>query len=307
MPRNEEDDPKATRLLAIFLRSYADLKQTELGEVTGLGQGAISRYETGKDVPSPESLRRISEAVGIPWPVARDLRRCFSAAIRSATQRWEDQGIDAERLDALLKPALVAVFPYLVQELTTALETPSPEEQRREAEEIWTNLQIHPLSRRRRLLELAQGAYPDWALAERICEASLETAPGEPDRALELADLALFVAGTVQEEGLRSRVEGYCWAHLAHARRAAHDLAGAEEASARAWKLWQAGGTADPRLLPEERLSELAGEPLGPPAAPTPATRSAAPPGAEAPVPDPGRASPRARRGGTAPTCKSSG
>ena len=49
MPRNEEDEPKAARLLAIFLRSYADLKQTELGEVTGLGQGAISRYETGKD------------------------------------------------------------------------------------------------------------------------------------------------------------------------------------------------------------------------------------------------------------------
>lgn len=258
MPKNEEDDPKAARLLTIFLRSYADLKQKELGEATGLGQGAISRYETGDTTPNPDSLRRISEAVGIPWPVARELRRCFSAVIRSTTRRWEDHGIDAGMLDALLEPALLAVFPYLVQELATALEPPSPEEQRREAEQIWTNLQAYPMSRRRRLLELSTGAYPDWALVERICEASLQASEGEPDQAREMADLALFVAGTMQDEGRRSRAEGYCWAHLAHARRAAHDLAGAGEASARAWKLWQAGVGTDPGLLPEARMSELA-------------------------------------------------
>ncbi|HEY2293943.1 MAG TPA: helix-turn-helix transcriptional regulator, partial [Thermoanaerobaculia bacterium] len=258
-PENEEDEAKAARLLVIFLRSYADLKQTELGEITGLGQGAISRYETGDTVPSPESLRRISEAVVIPWPLGRELRRCFSAAIRSARRHWEDLEGDAGMLDALLERVLIATFPYLVQELAAELASPSPEEQRREAEEIWTNLQAYPMSRRRRLLELGQGAYPDWAVAERICEASLQAAEGEPDQALELADLALFVAGTIQDKGRRSRVEGYCWAHLAHARRAAHDLAGAEEAAARAWKLWQTGEAADPGLLSEGRLSDLAG------------------------------------------------
>lgn len=259
MPENEENDPKATRLLVIFLRSYADLKQTELGKVTGLGQGPISRYETGKDEPSPDSLRRISEAAGLPWPVARDLRRCFSAVIRSSTRRWEDQEIDAGMLDALLEPVLLAIFPYLIQELAAEQEPPSPEEQRREAEEIWTNLQAYPMSRRRRLLELAPGAYPAWALAKRICEASFQTAESEPDQALELADLALFIAGTLEDEGQRLQMEGYCWAHLSHARRAANDLAGAEEASVRAWKLWQAGANADPEPLPEERISALAG------------------------------------------------
>jgi hypothetical protein len=136
----------------------------------------------------------------------------------------------------------------------------STEEERGEAEEIWENLREFSRNRRWRLVDLAQGAYPQWALAERICEASLEAA-GQPDEALDLADLALFIAEQVPDEGWRSRVEGYCWAHLANARRAAGDPAGADEAFARAWELWKAGS--DPRgLLPESRLLglEAAGE-----------------------------------------------
>ncbi len=259
MPRNEEEeeDPRATRLLVIFLRGYAGLTQTKLGKVTGLGQPVISRFEVGKSVPSPESLRRIAKAVEIPWPLARDLGRCFSAAIRSATRRWEDQELDAGLLDAVLEPARIALLPYLADELGPEPEPPSPEAQRHEAEEIWTNLQDYPMSRRRRLLELARGAYPDWALAERICEASLRMAEDEPDQARELADLALLAAGSIEDAVRRARVEGYCWAHLAHARRAAHDLAGAEEASTRAWSLWKAGAENDPGVLPEERVAAL--------------------------------------------------
>ncbi|MFL6234166.1 MAG: helix-turn-helix domain-containing protein [Thermoanaerobaculia bacterium] len=260
MPKNEEDDPVTPRLLVIFLRSYAGLKQTELAEVSGVGQALISRYESGKGGPSEETLRRITAAVGIPWPVARALSRCFSAVIRRTEQRWEDQGLDDPgMMEALVEPALMAVFPYIVEELTAVPEPPSPEEQRREAGEIWENLQSYPSSRRRRLIELAQGAYPDWALAERICEASFETAGGAPDQARELADLALAIAGTMEDAGRRSRMEGYCWAHLAHARRAANDPAGAKEASARAWSLWQAGAEGDPGLLQEWRVAALAG------------------------------------------------
>jgi transcriptional regulator with XRE-family HTH domain len=268
MPKNEEQQPSAGRLLAIFLRSYAGLKQTELGETTGLGQAAISRFESGKGEPREAALRRISEAAGIPWPVTRDLGRCFSAVIRRTEQRWQDQGLDDPgMMEALVEPALMAIFPYIVEELAAEPEPPSPEEQRREAGEIWENLLAYSLSRRRRLIELAQGAYPDWALAERICEASFEMAGGEPDQARELADLALSIAGTMEDTARRSRVAGYCWAHLAHARRAANDPAGAAEASARAWSLWQAGAEGDPGLLQEARLLDL-GSALTSPALP---------------------------------------
>src|SRR6185369_6822278 len=136
MPKNEEPDPNATRLLATFLRSYAGLTQTELSKTSGISQALISRYESGKGEPSPESLRRISEAVGIPWPVTRELGRCFSAVIRRTERRWEEQGVDTmegKLLETLLEPALMAIFPYLIEELTAEPEPPSPEEQRREA------------------------------------------------------------------------------------------------------------------------------------------------------------------------------
>jgi transcriptional regulator with XRE-family HTH domain len=260
MPTKEEDAPSSWRLLLIFLRSYAGLNQTELEKVSGIHQTMISRYESGKSEPSPETVRRVAAAVGVPWPVARDLGRCFSAVIRRTERRWEKQEIDPGLMEAILEPALMAVFPYLVEELTAVPEPPSPEEQRREAEAIWANLQDFPPSRRRRLIELAQGAYPGWALAERICEASFQTAGGAPEEALELADWALSIAAKMPgEAGWRSRVEGYCWAHLAYARRAANDAAGAEEASARAWSLWRSGEDAGPGLLLESRVAALAG------------------------------------------------
>jgi transcriptional regulator with XRE-family HTH domain len=253
----EPDDPKASRLLMLFLRFYAGLTQRELGEITGHEQTTVSRYESGQAELSPEILRQMAEAVGVPWPLARDLRRCFSSVIRSTERRWRDQGLDAGMIDTLLQPALVALFPFVIEELMAEPEPPTPEEQRAEAEEIWTNLQRHSLSKRRRLLEITQGAYPSWALAERICEASFQAAASEPDHALELADLALFVAGTIEDGPWRSRVEGYCWAHLGHARRAAQDLAGAEEASARARDLWQAGAEGDRGWLGEERFASV--------------------------------------------------
>jgi transcriptional regulator with XRE-family HTH domain len=260
MPTKEEEDaPSSWRLLLIFLRSYAGLNQTQLAEVSGINQTMISRYEAGKNRPSPKTVRRVAAAVGVPWPVARDLGRCFSAVIRRTERRWEEQEIDTGWMEAILEPALMAVFPYLVEELTAVPEPPSPEEQRREAEAIWRNLQAYPPSRRPRLVELAQGAYSGWALVERICEASFQAAAAAPEEALELADWALAIAAKMPgEEGWRSRVEGYCWAHLAHARRAANDAAGAEAASTRAWSLWRSGEGAGPGPLQEARVAALA-------------------------------------------------
>jgi hypothetical protein len=57
---------------------------------------------------------------------------------------------------------------------------------------------------------------------------------------LELAELALSIAERVPgEESWRSRLKGYCWAHIANARRVANDLSGADEALTRAWELWR--------------------------------------------------------------------
>lgn len=246
------EDAKVLSLTVVFLRFFADMTQAELGRAAGIDQGLISRYESGKHVPPEESLRRMAAAAGVPWGEVIFLRRAYAAILQAAARR-KAGGLDAEPLEArmpeiALERALLIVATYLAEEGSPE---PSPEEERREAERIWEALAELPASRRRRLIELSLHATRSWALAERLCEASLRTA-AKPEEALELADLALFIAGQVPgEEGWRSRVEGYCWAHVANARRAAGDLAGADDAFARARDLWRAGDVADPALLRE--------------------------------------------------------
>jgi tetratricopeptide (TPR) repeat protein len=100
--------------------------------------------------------------------------------------------------------------------------------------------------------------FRSWALAEQACEASVRAAAHRPEEALDLANLALFIAGRVPgEESWRSRVEGYCWAFVGNARRVDNDFAGADKAFARAWERWKAGAPSDPNLLPEWRLLDL--------------------------------------------------
>jgi transcriptional regulator with XRE-family HTH domain len=254
------EDANVLRLMVVFLRFYADMTQAELGRAAGVDQGLVSRYESGKQIPPEESLRRMAVAAGVPWPQVVFLRRAYSTILRSIARR-KPGGLDTEPPDAgvleiALERALLGVSTYLAEESSPEA---SPEEERREAERIWTALEELPASRRRRLIELSLHAARSWALAERLCEASLRTAAGEPEEALELANLALSIAGQVPgEEGWRSRVEGYCRAHIANALRAAGDLAGADEAFARAWDLWRAGAAAGPGLLPESRLNDLA-------------------------------------------------
>jgi tetratricopeptide (TPR) repeat protein len=83
----------------------------------------------------------------------------------------------------------------------------------------------------------------------------VKKAAHKPGEALELAELALSIAERVPGE--EKRLRGYCWGHIANARRVANDLAGSDEAFARAWGLWQAGAGSDPELLAEWRLYDL--------------------------------------------------
>ena len=108
-----------------------------------------------------------------------------------------------------------------------------------------------PLTReeRRGLVE----AFPkfwSWALAVRVCEASVKRAAHRADEALELAELAVSIAERVPgEEGWRSRLLGYCWAHVGNARRVGNDLAGADKAFTYARQLWRPGSGPKPELL----------------------------------------------------------
>src|SRR4051794_13521454 len=154
-------------MVVVFLRFYARMTQVELGRAAGVEQALISRYESGHQPPPEESVRRMALAVGVPWPLLMHLRRFYASMFRLLAQP-EDA---ADSLGGILDRIMASMASHVAETLVFEINaTRPPEEERREAEAIWTSLQSFPQSRWRSLLQLAQGANPSWALAERICE-----------------------------------------------------------------------------------------------------------------------------------------
>jgi transcriptional regulator with XRE-family HTH domain len=259
---NKTDEPSTLPLIVVFLRFYARMTQAELGEEAGVEQGLISKYEAGHQPPPEESLKRMARAVGMPWQLVAYLRRVYSALIRLARLPAREKDLVLDSMEELLDRMLVAMAPYMIEVAADLIsEEEDPAERRLEADTVWLSLQGFSKSRRRRLLELSVDTTKSWALAERLCDASLEAVSANPEEALDLADLALWIAEKMEgEKARRSRVAGYCWAHVAHARRAVKDTAGAEVAAAQARKLWEQGSSSDDLLLSEVRVRELLGE-----------------------------------------------
>jgi transcriptional regulator with XRE-family HTH domain len=251
---------EALRLVVIFLRSHADLTQAEFGKASSVQQGDISRYESGQKTPSEEILRRMAAATDLPWSLVAHLRRFFSKML-TATDLWKEAESGAAPLDqATVEVSLLALTSHFIEGDLATSGTQTPEEARRDADNLWKGLQRIPVRQRRRLVELSTGSSRNWALLVRVCDSSLEA--GSPEDAMELAKLGLLIAERIPgEEGWRSRVKGYAHAHLAHACRTANDLAGAREAFALARDLWQAGAAGDPEgLIPEKRWREIEAE-----------------------------------------------
>ncbi|HEX3554800.1 MAG TPA: hypothetical protein VIA62_16380 [Thermoanaerobaculia bacterium] len=190
----------------------------------------------------------------VDWWFVVALRRLYAAILTSARRRGMAQ---AEPLELeILEPALLAVTPYLVEEDATRSRPQPVEEARREAEVVWAALERFPIPDRRRLLELSLRPGRSIALAALACASSVRAAAHRVEDALELAELALFIAEQAPEDR-RSRARGYCWAYIGNARRVATDFAAADEDFARSWSLRRVAADSDLELLPEWRLLDL--------------------------------------------------
>lgn len=210
------DEAGTSRLVALFLRHVSGMTQVELGRAAQVDQTYISRFELGKQIPTEEVLQRMAHAAGVPWDAVVFLRQAFAAVLTSIASRNLAALLGSVELEGkVVERGLLAAAPYIVELALLEPDPPTPEEQRHEADEIWTALKRYPSGERRSLIPDWTRASRSWALAERLCEASAEAAEHRADEALELADLALWIAGRVEgEEGLRSQVQGYAWRSL---------------------------------------------------------------------------------------------
>jgi transcriptional regulator with XRE-family HTH domain len=192
----EKGDPRVTRHLVIYLRTEAGMTQAAFGKAARVDQGDVSRYELGKDAPPERALRRMAEVPDIPWEVVVHLRRFLSTIVAALDRRRaETAETGAEPWEPeILETALLAAAPYLLEDAAEEAWRKTPEEEEREAEDIWTALERFPIPRRRRLLELAPPEHRTSALAERVRRASVDAAARNAAEAGELAELARLIS-----------------------------------------------------------------------------------------------------------------
>jgi transcriptional regulator with XRE-family HTH domain/tetratricopeptide (TPR) repeat protein len=262
MPREGKKSPSSQALALLYLRSKRDWSQKELaGRLGWADDKQVSRYERGGRPLSRTTLETAAEVLGYPPEAVEAL--LFIG-------RWiEPEGLEEPPSPEPLSPrvrraidrsCLTLAWSFLdgwrsklVREVTRV----KVETSRRQAQELWARLKTATRQdRREAVATLAE--FQSWALAELVCHESEKAAAHKVEIALELADLALYIAGRIPgEERWRSRVEGYCWAYIANARRVANDLTGADKAFVRAWNLWRAGAPFHSSLLAEWRLLDL--------------------------------------------------
>lgn len=252
-----------SRLAIILLRSLHGWDQKELAEAAQVAPSQVSVYETGGRAAPREFLEKISLAAGFPLylldPLLRFLRSFQAAArMRSRADRVLGEGAAAEIME-LVRLAVDTVLEPLTQVET---DEARPDAQDRDlTAPLWARLERYTTAQRRLLVEEGK-EFQGWALCERAAAESAAAVPADPARALELAELALFIAErSPGEEAWRSRLQGYAWSHVSHARRACGDLPGAEEALALARTLWEAGASGDPGLLDGAWLTRDPAEP----------------------------------------------
>lgn len=244
-----------------FLRWLAGWwTQTRLSEESGIPRSNLNKYEKGKKEPRPATLRTITATVGVPERLVGFLRfslRLIHKALSTGRVPPADQRVREEAAAAavdILERAMALARAECAL-LAAAPRPPGPmtQQERKRAEALFEKLSSYPLSRQQFLIRGSR-AYKDPFLALLFCEKSEEAAPHDPDKALQLAEQALYIAQRVEGPSFRARLEGWCTGFIGNVQRSmGKDLQAARKTFDRAWRLWRQGE--DPAgLLSEAHL-----------------------------------------------------
>lgn len=211
------------RIALSFLRMLRGWTQAQMAEAAGVDKTVICAYEMGRRAPRPRSLNKLLKAVNLT-PLSLDWLLGFVRSAREAMEGGHEVTLGMADFVARAGSAAIrlAIIEGLEEHGFWGLPSPGQApaaEARARAEALWTENQDLRTGDWRLLIE-ESAEFQGWAVCERLC---LESARAvRPERALELAELALLVAGQVQgNEVLRSRLQSQARARLAEARRVA--------------------------------------------------------------------------------------
>jgi transcriptional regulator with XRE-family HTH domain len=244
-------------IVLYFAREGQGWTQERLARAAGISHKIVNNYERRARKLKRERLAWLLAFMGVP-PERIDATLSCLAANRAAARQPQEPLAESQQRKARVE-AVVSRAGRLAEDYTRkylSLMTVEGEalRARQRAEILWRVLERRKPAERRRLVEMG-AKFRTWALSERVCAESVAKAPNHPREALELAELALLIAGNVPEEELfRRRLEGYALLFVGNSRRACNELPAADHTLARARKLFVEGAAADPGFLNETWL-----------------------------------------------------
>jgi transcriptional regulator with XRE-family HTH domain len=261
------------RVLALF-RVVRGLTQTKLSQLSGVKRASICEYEKGNATPDAKTLGRLLSALRFSWSaIDRAAEFLNDLDVLDSTPLEEGSGPDrAKRTEEVLEliskefgrsssrlgKALVTLALDAVENRVAAEAAddhcPLPTD-RETAQRLWQSLDGLPEEEQRIMIRTTP-ELRNWALAELLCIEGERLSGGNPDRALKLVELALFIAEESSAPALfKVRLKAFVWAHLGHRWHVKGKLPVAEQAFAHAAMWWNVGPEADPvGLLDEARI-----------------------------------------------------
>lgn len=254
------DGPSGEALTLLYLRSFANVPQRVVAARAGYSSDkVVSRFESGATALDRERLDEMLAPFGFP-PEAVDwllfTHTMISFLVEDGGPEPGPLRLDRDERRGIARATLAATAAFAEQMRDTLVQRKQQEKvaaARREAEEVVPVLLQAPKEERRELVEVFP-EYQGWAVAEKLAHESERRAAHDAGEALEVAELALFVAGHLADEGLQAAAQGYCWVYAGNARRVGNDFDGSDVAFGRAWERWRAGSEAGRALFAEWRM-----------------------------------------------------
>lgn len=241
-------------IVLAFLRDGQGWSQTRLAQAAGTSSKVINDYEHGRRNLTRARLESLLAYMAVP-PERIDATLSCLAGNRASSRAPAEPG-DAFAGSRRRIEGVSLRFGRLAEEFVRGgLQLLTVEGQAlhglQTGEVLWRGLKRKaPTAAERRVLAEDVRKYRHWGLVAAAAAESIEKAANHPREALELAELALFIAERVPGDAAwRARLAGWAGAHVANGHRVCNDLKAMEAALERALRFWDEGAPGDPGLL----------------------------------------------------------
>ncbi|HYU31554.1 MAG TPA: helix-turn-helix transcriptional regulator [Thermoanaerobaculia bacterium] len=241
-------------IVLAFLREGEGWSQTRLAQAAGTTPKVINDYEHGRRNLKRPRLEALLAHMAVP-PQRIDATLSCLAGNRASARAPAEPG------DVFARPrrrieGVSLRFGRLFEDLARgALQLLTVEGQAlhglQTGEIRWWHLKRKaPTADERRMLVEEVRNFRQWGVVVAASAESIEKAANHPREALELAELALYVAERVPGDAAwRARLAGWAAVHVANGHRVCNDLKAMEASLERALRQWEEGEAGDPGLL----------------------------------------------------------